>query len=661
MSSSRGVQMGPGLWIEPASASPSPEAEPHQGDSYFGLTPIRNPNKEAAGPSAPGEASPSSSGAVTPDECESNPASPDPYLYEKPVAIAYADREAGASHADHASAAAALNNEVADTGEYIAPGETILELGRVRSRRLTPMPELEKRPTNLDRIGTKEGGTINVVGLADEGGSPNAPVPARLSQGVPPELPNLAAELVFVFVCSFGQIAFAMSLGHVMVPQHNMREALGLEATQTPWLLGAAMLASALSVIISGSLADLARPKPLMVGAFIWQAVWNAISAVSITPERKILFFVARAMHGLALGVIVSASMSVLGRIYNPGIRKTRVFSFMGATSPVGFWLGCITSGGLSDRMPWIFGIMAIMLGVCAVAAQLTLPDLRPAADYAGVEAPSLRQFDWLGASVASVGCALLILGLTQGSSAHWSPYTYTVIIIGALCFIAFAIIEGRVARPLIPNGLWKTPGFAAILVSFFLGFGGFGAWQFYAIQFWQRYQGASTMTTALYFLPNGVGGVLAAGVVSLALHRWGAHYIFAASMICYALAPVFFLPQTPDTSYWALSMPGVFISCFGPDMCFAAAAIFITSAVPRSYQGSAGSLLVTVQNLSSAIATATADSIGVRVDQLPSGEVGLAGIRACWWFSLGCSIAAFIITVTFVRIPKQEEKEHTH
>lgn len=163
----------------------------------------------------------------------------------------------------------------------------------------------------------------------------------------------------------------------------------------------------------------------------------------------------------------------------------------------------------------------------------------------------------------------------------------------------------------------------------------------------------------ALYFLPNGIVGVLAAFIVSKTLHVFPGHWIFVASMVCFAMGPAFFLPQTPTTSYWALSMPGVALATFGPDMSFAAAAIFITSSVPRSYQGSAGALLVTVQNLTSAIMTSISDTIGVKVDRLPTGEIGLDGLRAIWWFGLASALTGALITAIFVRIPKAEEKEH--
>ncbi|KAL7954482.1 MFS general substrate transporter [Trichoderma compactum] len=494
------------------------------------------------------------------------------------------------------------------------------------------------------------------AGLSEERGSPTNPV----SQGVPPDLANLLTEIIFVLVCTAGQVIFSLTLGQVTVTQFVFREALGLVPAQTPWLIGSSALASGLSVIVFGPLADLAPPKPLILGAFLWEAAWNAVTAAAVSPNLRVLFFVARAMQGLAAGVLVSASMSILGRVYHPGIRKTRVFSLMAAGAPFGYWIGCIQGGALAAHLPWIFRSTAIFLGLCALAAYLTIPDLKPVADGSSTDTPSMKQFDYLGALLASLGCGLILFGLTQGSAVQWSPYTYTTIILGFLLLVAFHFVERRATRPLIPNGLWRTPGFAAVLLSYIFGFGGYaGAWQFYAIQFWLRFQGVSPLTAALYILPNGIVGVLAAWVVSKTLHVVPGHWILTISMICFGMGPVFFLPQTPSSSYWALSMPGVALATFGPDLSFAAATIFITSSVPRSYQGSAGSLFVTAQNLTLAIITSVAGSIGIKVDQLPDGEVGLEGMRAIWWFGLASAIVGALITITMVRIPKAEEKEH--
>lgn len=335
---------------------------------------------------------------------------------------------------------------------FSTPG---LELLRMRSRQTETAPDIF-RPSH--------------DGLDGEHGSPAHPV----SQGVPPELPNFLAEVVFVMVCTAGQVIFALTLGHVIVNQFVFQDALGIQPSQLPWLLGSSTLASGLSVIVFGPLADLAPPKPLMVSAFVWEAIWNAVASGCISPKLKVLFFVARAMQGLAVGVLVSTSMSILGRVYNPGLRKTRVFSMMAAGAPFGFWIGCIQGGALSARLPWIFGSTSIFLALCAAGAHFTIPPLRPAKDSATSDAPSLRQFDYVGALLASLGSGLILFGLTQGSSVHWNPYTYSLIIVGILMLVGFFFNERRVARPLVPNGLWRTPGFAAVLLSYIFGFGAY-------------------------------------------------------------------------------------------------------------------------------------------------------------------------------------------
>lgn len=145
------------------------------------------------------------------------------------------------------------------------PGEGLLELSLVRSRR---------RESN--------------IGLPPDEGvlRPPSTFKRSIKQDVPPEMKNLLSEVVFVLVCTAGQIIFALTIGHVMVTQTQFKDALGISATQVPWLIGSSMLASGLSVIISGSLADLAPPKPLMVGAFLWQAaVRETSSCLQIIPQ----------------------------------------------------------------------------------------------------------------------------------------------------------------------------------------------------------------------------------------------------------------------------------------------------------------------------------------------------------------------------------------
>ncbi|KXH39958.1 hypothetical protein CSIM01_10789 [Colletotrichum simmondsii] len=451
------------------------------------------------------------------------------------------------------------------------------------------------------------------------------------ASAIPREFASFAEEVGFVCICSMGQLLFAIHLSHTFVNQITLIDALKTTSLNTPWLIGSFLVANGVSVVISGSLADLINPKHLTCAAFIWLTLWNLIGAFSVIPDRMILFFIARAMSGLAVGTLCSAAMSMLGRVYNPGLRKNRVFSLMGAMIPLGCAIGFIQ-------------------GVAAIWCIPSLPN----------ESLSLKDFDYIGAAAAIFGCGLLIFGLTQGSPAQWTPYTYTLVIIGVACLASFGLIESRVRRPLIDNRLWKTPGFFPLISSYFLGYGAYaGAWQFYAVRFLLTIQQKPPIIVACYLLPIGVSGTLASWIVSRTLHIIPGHVIMMGSMLAFATGPAFFLPQQAGTLYWALSFPCFIVSTFGPDMSFAAVSVFITSNVPRSYQGAAGSLVITAQNLSTAVLAALGDTIGEKITGQPEDSLDLMALRSIWWLSLATALTGALICGFFVRIPRSEEKEH--
>ncbi|KAL3301773.1 efflux pump antibiotic resistance protein [Colletotrichum asianum] len=121
----------------------------------------------------------------------------------------------------------------------------------------------------------------------------STPSPTR-TLGMPPEFSSFAEEIGFVCVCSMGQLLFAIHLAHSFVNQLTFIEALGTSTLNTPWLIGSFLVANGVSVVISGSFADLVSPKYLTCGAFVWLSIWSFIGAFSISSERIILFFIAR-------------------------------------------------------------------------------------------------------------------------------------------------------------------------------------------------------------------------------------------------------------------------------------------------------------------------------------------------------------------------------
>lgn len=175
----------------------------------------------------------------------------------------------------------------------------------------------------------------------------------------PSEFPNLAAEIVCILICSIGQFFFAFFLGNVEINQLVLVNTFQIPDSSTPWLIGSYLLANGVSVSVCGSLMDLVPPRPFLIGAFAWMSIWTLIGALTVSTSlhlRWAMFLVVRVMQGLSLGALVSGAMSILGRLYTPGLRKTRVFSLMACFPPIGFALGAIQGGALRNHQGWVFG-----------------------------------------------------------------------------------------------------------------------------------------------------------------------------------------------------------------------------------------------------------------------------------------------------------------
>ncbi|CEH12570.1 Predicted transporter (major facilitator superfamily) [Ceraceosorus bombacis] len=519
----------------------------------------------------------------------------------------------------------------------------------------TPSPATPSAASRRGILGGGDGREFDEEGSVSQ--SAGGRVEGRM-QSRPAVLPSLAHEVIFVLICGTGQLLFGWLLGNVVVVQRLLAVDLGIHNSQKPWLLGSFLLTNGLSVIISGSLSDHIGSRKLLLGGFAWLCAWNLINGFLL--HNKYAFFIARAMQ----------------ETYSPGRRKSRAFSGMAALAPLGYWLGALHGGVLADHRSWIFWSFSILAFAFFMVAWWIVPASTEHPSLSTYIRPGLKHFDFLGALLAMIGSGCIVAGLTQGSPSDWASYTYILVIAGVATLGAFALAEKQAHRPLLPNSLWKVPNFTAVIIAYFLSYGAYSAWQFYAINFWLNLQRVSPLTAALYLTPNAVVGLVCTFLTASLLHLVPGHWVLIASAIASGAGAIFFLPQSLDSSYWAFSMPGVALATLCPDLSFAAVAVLFTTSVPKASQGAAGSFLMTAQSLSSAILVSLADTIGSQTTAsrpevgmgapnnstflFQDSELDLQAHRNIWWFSLGVALFGAAITATCVRIPKTQEHAET-
>ena len=229
------------------------------------------------------------------------------------------------------------------------------------------------------------------------------------------------------------------------------------------WVFSAYLLTSTASVPIWGRLSDLyGRRRMYLTGI----AIFLVGSMMSGAATSMTTLIVARAIQGLGTGAIIPLSMTIVGELYTLAerARTQAIFSGVwGVASVAGPLVGGYITDALSWR--WVF-YLNLPFGLLAVAVILLA--------YPPTHRTHAVRVDWLGAALlfAGISALLIALGADTGGGIAAGFAVAAVVLLGA-----FVAVERRVAEPILPLDLLKTPLIArTIIVVFLVGMALFGA-----------------------------------------------------------------------------------------------------------------------------------------------------------------------------------------
>ncbi len=214
---------------------------------------------------------------------------------------------------------------------------------------------------------------------------------------------------------------------------------------QFPWLFSIYLLAQAVSVPIYGKLADLFGRKKVMlwgIGVFLLGSI---LCGLAWSMPALIVF---RAVQGLGAGAVQPMSVTIAGDIYTLA-ERAKVQGYLASVWAISAVLGPTLGGVFSEFLSWRW-IFFVNIPLCGLAAWMLMSKFHEAA----VERKKPK-IDYLGATLLTVGAALLLLGLLEGgqSWAWGSPISLSIFTAGIVALALFAWVETKVTEPILP--LW--------------------------------------------------------------------------------------------------------------------------------------------------------------------------------------------------------------
>ncbi|KAI0907266.1 MFS general substrate transporter [Ustulina deusta] len=452
--------------------------------------------------------------------------------------------------------------------------------------------------------------------------------------------------------------------GILAVALPKIAQDIGLDNGLLLWPASVYSLASGSTLLFFGSLADVVGAKTSYIAGSFLSAVWVLACGLARTGTQLIIF---RAIHGLAIAMCLPSSVSILTANFPTGKLRNTAFACLGAAQPMGFLVGLIIGGVLTDLVSWRLGFY-IVAGINAFVLAVSIFCVPGAARRKGSMLQRLRdEVDWLGVLIASVALGLvsyILAAITIDLSSIRTAPVIALLIISVLLFLCFPLWVRRqeqLGRPaLIPNSLWTNSSFASVNALCFLGWATVTANQYFLALYFEEVQLNSAFATSLRFLPLVVSGVLANVVAGLLVRHVHANYIVAGAIALSAITPLLMALVNPSLPYWAMAFPATFLSPIAADIVLVIANLSITSIFPSETHGLAGGVTNTVAQLGTTFGlnlTAILATVVTRESKFAdkdSPDALLVGYRASFWASFGATVfMLFIVAFGLRRIGK--------
>ncbi|MDZ4720945.1 MAG: MDR family MFS transporter [Roseiflexaceae bacterium] len=343
------------------------------------------------------------------------------------------------------------------------------------------------------------------------------------------------------------------------------------------WVFTAFMLTSTTVVPVFGKLADIYGIRPVYLVAIVLFLGGSLLCGMAGSMTELIIY---RAIQGIGAGGLLPLSFITIGAIFSFE-QRARMQGFFSSVWGVSAVAGPLLGGFLVDTISWrwvfyvniVPGLIAAALVGFALVERKRESATRPAIDFAGVV-------------LLSIGCILLLLGLSDVRAAQ----NWAALIGAAICFGILSWVERRAADPIVPLRLFQARSFAVACGHGVLaGFAVFGCVTFIPL-YAQAVLGTTATGAGATLIPLMLGWVFASIVGSRLLLRISYRSLAMFGMVLLTIgAALLLLPTISGLGMIQLLIPTAFMGV-GMGLSIPAFLITVQSSVARNDLGAATS-----------------------------------------------------------------------
>ena len=470
------------------------------------------------------------------------------------------------------------------------------------------------------------------------------------TQNAPVEPASRFSPTMITVVLCLGSLSGALMQSLVIPIQSDLPRLLGTSAANASWAITATLLAAAVTMPVTGRLADMYGKKRILVASAAILAGGSLVAALSSTV---LPFLVGRALQGVAMGYIPVA-ISLVRETAAPE-KQAGAVATVSATLGVGGALGLPLSAWIAQDYSW-HGLFWVSTGLALVILALTaivVPHIHE-------ERPA-QSLDVVGIIGLAIGLCSFLIGVSKGSGWGWTdPLTLGCIIGGIVVLLAWGAYELNHHDPLVDlRTNAERPVLFTNLAAVLIGFG-MMAQSIVVPQLLQMPaeiggMGQTILQAGLWMAPAGLMMLVFAPISSLLLNSVGARITLSAGAFItgagYVVAT--FLMDAP----WQLMVASIVASA-GVGIGYAAMPTLILDNVRPEVSGSS----VGVNSLMRSVGTTIAGAVMAAVltsrttDLAPGISIPTDGaFQLCFVIGAFAAVSGALVALLVPRLKKDD------
>ncbi|MFG1624728.1 MFS transporter [Kribbella sp. NPDC049227] len=255
-------------------------------------------------------------------------------------------------------------------------------------------------------------------------------------------------------------VAVVASLGAPLITAVADQYGVSLAASQ--WTLTIPLLSGAVATPVLGRLGSGPHRRTVILTTL---GIVVLGSALTVVPLPFAILLIGRAAQGTGLGL--TALMMATATDHLSERRAASTIALLSVASTAGIGVGYPLAGALTDAagIRAAYGLGLVVTALAFVAASLVLPQAPPRPG---------RRVDVPGAALLTIGLLALLVVISQtGLWRDHATLTAVILAVALLLLVLWAVVETRVAHPLVDIRLLRHPAVAgANLVMFTAGIG---------------------------------------------------------------------------------------------------------------------------------------------------------------------------------------------